>query len=255
MNEGTAGTWAQTFYQDAFSSNPPKCGKWDDFEKAFKESFSSPDQAGEVLSKLRELKQGSEPLVKYVSTFKALVSQASIKESVVLIEWFCQGLNYGLVTSIYHMENVPTDFDKFVTATMKLDTNWKQGASYQNHAQKNKKGNSNTKYVPHPSASHRDPDTMDIDCTLSPSEKDKVFHEGDCFKCNKKGHRANRCPTKVQKTKKEESKKGKKLVRHAEEQSDDEEDMDVQLTRITHIKKASTKAKTDRRTPIGKKDL
>jgi hypothetical protein len=106
---------------------------------------------------------------------------------------------------------------------------------------------------------------MDVNCTLSPSEKDKVFCEGRCFKCNEKGHRANRCPAKIRKTKKEESKKGKKLVRHAEEQSDDEEsdnqgsddeeDMDVQLTRITHIKKASTKAKTDGRTPIGKKDF
>jgi hypothetical protein len=265
MNEGTASTWAQTFYQDAFTSSPPKFGKWDDFEKAFKEAFSSPDQAGEALSKLRDLKQGSGPLVKYVSAFKALVSQASIKESVVLIEWFCRGLNYGLVTSIYRMENVPTDFDKFVTAAMKMDANWRQGASHRNHAQKNKKGNSNTKYVPRPSASRRDPDAMDVDRTLSPSEKDKAFREGRCFKCNEKGHRANRCPAKVRKTEKEESKKGKKPVRHAEEQSDDEEsdnqdsddeeDMDVQLTRVIHIKKTSTKAKTDGRTPIGKKDF
>jgi hypothetical protein len=163
------------------------------------------------------------------------------------------------------MENVPTNFDKFVTAAMKMDANWRQGASHRNHAQKNKKGSSNTKYVPHPSASRRDPDAMDVDRTLSPSEKDKVFCEGRCFKCNEKGHRANRCPAKVWKTEKEEPKKGKKPVRHAEEQSDDEEsdnqdsddeeDMDVQLTRVTHIKKASTKAKTDGRTPIGKKDF
>jgi hypothetical protein len=163
------------------------------------------------------------------------------------------------------METVPTNFDKFVTAAMKLDANWKQGASYQNHAQKNKKGNSNTKYVPHPSASRRDPDAMDIDCTLSPSEKDKASHEGHCFKCNEKGHRANQCPANIRKTEKEEYKKGKKPVRHAEEQSDDEEsdnqdlddkeDMDVQLTRITHIKKASTKEKTGRRTPAGQKDF
>jgi hypothetical protein len=125
MTKGTASTWAQTFYQDAFTSSPPKFRKWDDFEKAFEEAFLSPDQAGEALTKLRELKQGSRPLIKYVSMFKALVSQASVKESVILIEWFCQGLNYGLVQSIYHTETIPTDFDKFVTAAMKLDANWK----------------------------------------------------------------------------------------------------------------------------------
>jgi hypothetical protein len=31
--------------------------------------------------------------------------------------------------------------------------------------------------------------------------------------------------------------------------------MDMQITHITHIKKASTKVKTDRRTPVGKKDF
>jgi hypothetical protein len=56
MTEGTTSTWAQTFYQDTFTYSPPKFGKWDDFKKAFKEAFSSPDQAGEALQKLRELK-------------------------------------------------------------------------------------------------------------------------------------------------------------------------------------------------------
>jgi len=58
MTKGTASTWAQTFYQDAFTFSPPKFRKWDDFEKAFEEAFLSPDQAGEALTKLRELKQG-----------------------------------------------------------------------------------------------------------------------------------------------------------------------------------------------------
>jgi hypothetical protein len=164
-----------------------KYGTWANFETSFREMFVPVDASIVALNKINRLKQ-QRSLTSYVAEFCALVAVANVKESHVLIHMFNLGLNNNLLCTIHMMGDIPNDFDKYLTAVMKIDSNINQGNTtisltnanqYQNHCPQSK-------------PQKRDDDAMDVDCLDEEARTDHMA-KGLCFNCHKNGHQANRC--------------------------------------------------------------
>jgi len=191
MMEGTASSWSDTFYQ-VCEGRTAKYGTWADFEKEFWEMFIPANASIITLNKIQKLKQLGRSLMSYVAEFRSLVAVANVKESHVLIHMFNLGLNDNLVRAVHLMGEIPTDFDKYITAITKIDSNINRGKTtialtnanrYQNY---------------HPQPKKKDDDAMDID-RLDEEERANCMAKGLCFVCKKRGHCANSCPEKKKK--------------------------------------------------------
>jgi len=121
MIEGTATSWSTMFYQ-LCKGRMAKYGTWADFETSFREMFIQVDASIVALNKLNRLKQ-QRNLMSYVAEFHMLMAVANIKESHVLIHMFNLGLNNNLLHAIHMMGDIPNNFDKYLTAVMKIDSN------------------------------------------------------------------------------------------------------------------------------------
>jgi hypothetical protein len=126
MTEGTAASWSDTFYQ-VCEGRMAKYGTRANFEKEFWEMFIPADVSIVALNKIQKLKQLQKSLTSYVAEFHSLVAVANIKESHVLIHMFNLGLNNDLLRAIHLMGEIPTDFDKYITAVTKIDSNINRG--------------------------------------------------------------------------------------------------------------------------------
>jgi hypothetical protein len=126
MTEGTASSWSDPFYQ-LCEGRTAKYGTWVDFEKEFREMFIPADASIVALNKIQKLKQLGRSLTSYVAEFHSLVAVANVKESHVLIHMFNLGLNDDLVCTVHLMGEIPTDFDKYITAVTKIDSNINRG--------------------------------------------------------------------------------------------------------------------------------
>jgi hypothetical protein len=126
MTEGTASSWSDTFYQ-VCEGRTAKYGTWADFEKEFREMFIPADASIVALNKIQKLKQLGRSLMSYVTEFRSLVAVANVKESHVLIHMLNLGLNDDLVRTVHLMGEIPTDFDKYITAVTKIDSNINHG--------------------------------------------------------------------------------------------------------------------------------
>jgi hypothetical protein len=122
MTEGTAVSWSDTFYQ-VCNERAAKYGTWLDFEKEFQEMFIPANASIVALNKIQKLKQLQKSLTSYITEFRSLVAVANIKESHVLMHMFNWGLNDDLLHTIHLMGEIPTNFDKYITAVMKIDSN------------------------------------------------------------------------------------------------------------------------------------
>jgi hypothetical protein len=130
----------------------------------------------------------------YVAKFRSLVAVAHVKESHVLIHMFNLGLNDDLMRAIHLMGEIPTDFDKYITAVTKIDSNINRGKTTIALTSANRYRN----YCPQPKK--KDEDAMDID-HLDKEEHADCMAKGLCFICKKRGHCANSCPEKKKKKK------------------------------------------------------
>jgi len=122
MTEGTAASWSNTFYQ-VCEERTAKYGTWADFEKEFREMFIPTDASIVALYKIQRLNQLQKSLTSYIAKFCSLVAVANVKESHVLIHMFNLGLNDDLLCTIHLMGEIPTNFDKYITTVMKIDSN------------------------------------------------------------------------------------------------------------------------------------
>jgi hypothetical protein len=194
MTEGTASSWSDTFYQ-LCEGRMAKYGTWADFEKEFREMFIPADVSIVALNKIQKLKQLGWGLSSYVAEFRSLVAVANVKESHVLIHMFNLGLNDDLVNAVHLMGEIPTDFDKYITTVIKIDSNINRGKTTIALTCANRYRN----FRPQPKK--KDDDAMDVD-RLDEEERADCMAKGLCFVCKKCGHRANACPEKKKKKKK-----------------------------------------------------
>jgi hypothetical protein len=191
MMEGTASSWSNTFYQ-LCEGRLAKYGTWVDFEKEFQEMFIPANASIVALNKIQKLKQLGRSLTSYVAEFHSLVAVANVKESHVLIHMFKLGLNDDLVNAVHLMGEIPTDFDKYITAVIKIDSNINCSKTTIALTQANRYRN----FCPQPKK--KDDDAMDVD-RLDEEERADCMAKGLCFMCKKRGHRANTCPEKKKK--------------------------------------------------------
>jgi len=105
---------------------------------------------------------------------------------------FNLGLNDNLLCAIHLMGEIPTNFDKYITAITKIDSNINRG--------KTTIALTNTNQYRHyrPQPKKKDDDAMDVD-RIDKEERANCMAKGLCFVCKKRGHRANRCPKKKKK--------------------------------------------------------
>jgi hypothetical protein len=154
--------------------------------------FIPADASIVALNKIQKLKQLGRSLTSYVAEFHSLVAVANVKESHVLIHMFNLGLTDDLVNAVHLMGEIPTDFDKYITAVTKIDSNMKRGKTTIALTRANRHPN----YRPQPKK--KDDDAMDVD-RLDEEERADCMAKGLCFVCKKRGHRANSCPEKKKK--------------------------------------------------------
>jgi hypothetical protein len=121
MTEETAASWSTMFYQ-LCKGRMAKYGTWADFKTSFREMFIPVDASIVALNKINRLKQ-QRSLTSYVAEFYMLMAVANVKESHVLIHMFNLGLNDNLLHTIHMMGDIPHDFDKYLTAVIKIDSN------------------------------------------------------------------------------------------------------------------------------------
>jgi hypothetical protein len=193
MTEGTAASWSDTFYQ-VCEGRMARYGTWANFEKEFQEMFIPADASIVALNKIQKLKQLQKSLTSYITEFCLLVAVANVKESHILIHMFNLGLNDDLLRAIHLMGEIPTDFDKYITAVTKIDSNINRGKTTIALTNTNRYRN----YRPQPKK--KDDDAMDVDC-LDKEERADCMAKGLCFVCKKQGHRTNSCPEKKKKKK------------------------------------------------------
>jgi hypothetical protein len=191
MTEGMASSWSDTFYQ-LCEGRMAKYGTWADFEKEFREMFIPADASIVALNKIQKLQQLGRSLTSYISEFRSLVAVANVKESHVLIHMFNLGLNDDLVNTVHLMGEIPTDFDKYITAVIKIDSNINCGKTTIALTCANRYRN----FCPQPKK--KDDDAMDVGCLDEEACAD-CMAKGLCFVCKKRGHCANTCPEKKKK--------------------------------------------------------
>ncbi|KIK74111.1 hypothetical protein PAXRUDRAFT_20202 [Paxillus rubicundulus Ve08.2h10] len=152
MNKGTAGSWAEAYYETATTSG---WGIWDNFSNKFKKTFIITDVRGNALVKLTTLNQ---------------CQCGSLENS---------GLDTCLSSQIMNMDTVPDTLNKWIAKEehFHIQNQWIQTL------------NSRTTFIPHSSNPTHDLNAMDVDTVkLTPLHRAEYMKKGLCFVCGKHGH-------------------------------------------------------------------
>ena len=214
MNSGPAATWKYQFIDKELKLPPPanpnnKLRQYANFRKDLVNAFSMFDSVGDALDKLQALrmKMGSS-INKHIARFKLLAAAAEIDPKHALtIKLFKETLIPVLRTRMMNLKMPLKTLDNWYTWAIRLD--------HQHHKLKRaiERTRENISKKPAPRfyfpRKERDPNVMDVD-RLTFDERTQLMKEGQCFKCRKTGHRANKCPEETQdKGKKKEEPKEK----------------------------------------------
>ena len=118
MTEGSALTWANTFWENAINGTAVTLGTWDNFLKKFQQTFKHQDTAGNAISWLsthrmvKKNRKFSPSLKSYISTFQSNTTRAGIMDHNVLISFFAAGIPTPLMKHIMSLNAVPDKIDE-----------------------------------------------------------------------------------------------------------------------------------------------
>ncbi|KIK80773.1 hypothetical protein PAXRUDRAFT_15600 [Paxillus rubicundulus Ve08.2h10] len=179
MNKGTAASWAEAYYETTAISG---WGTWETFSDKFKKTFIVTNAKGNALVKLTTLNQRqSGSLEKYNSEFHLNKSRSGVTDKGALISWYSTGLDTHLSSRILNMDTIPDTLDRWIA----------KAEHFHVQNQRIQSLRSRNTYVPHPSNSTHDPNTMDMDAIrLTPLQRAEYMKKGLCFICGKQGHRS-----------------------------------------------------------------
>ncbi|KAF8547327.1 hypothetical protein OG21DRAFT_1425038 [Imleria badia] len=113
MKKGTAQGWATTFTADAIKLK--KFGTFDNFVKLLEATFYTTDIKGKALGTLQSLNQDGDDILGFINQFKVAAHQSGLTNHSVLICFFSEGLNPGLMKQIYTMDTVPDKIEAWYT--------------------------------------------------------------------------------------------------------------------------------------------
>ena len=95
---------------------------WGDFKKSVEKTFSPVDDARAARLEMKHLKQKKGALEDYVTKFQLLAVRSGIKEDVLLIEYFIDGLHLDIIRAIYAKDTIPEKIDDMIDAASKAQT-------------------------------------------------------------------------------------------------------------------------------------
>jgi hypothetical protein len=157
---------------------------WEDFVTSFKCAFS--ETVEEVLARLEDLQMTGDDVEMYIATFENLIRQARReREDSWMVERFCQGLPADFKRSIMRRETKPNTIDEWKSAAREQVERRIYRRRLMNHV--NNRG---------PKGGDTDPVQTGVVrlSQLSEEKKATLMAEGQCFKCEGKGHLARNCP-------------------------------------------------------------
>jgi hypothetical protein len=177
-----------------------KSQSYEDFIAALRDSFGDSDIALTAQFALDVLKQGSNSVIEYITTFEQHEGHSQLGE-VALISAFKKGLNGPLLDKIHQVPDLPNTLKLWKSFAQRIDTNWRIRRQMQ--------GNTNifarTACPAAPSSSstpaprpvytpRKDPNAMDIDASRTNVPRPtRPLAEITCFRCRKKGHYSRDC--------------------------------------------------------------
>ena len=198
MKEGSAGLWALTKTETAFTNNPPGFGTWANFLKRFSTSFILENTKDQAIAWLSTTKVNDKlNLLEYISKFKNNAALSRITNQDILINFFSRGIPTQLMKRVYSMDTVPDTIEKWYLQMLHFKHVWEKtneiAKGWSNPFlafQDNWNNNNHTQ-------KKRDPNAMDINAIhiekLTPEEWQRCFDNNLCFKCRKPGHRSSQC--------------------------------------------------------------
>ena len=207
LKKGTALTWKESWAQEKLATTTPDLGTFTDFKNELKKAFSAADTEGDARAKLRQLRQGKNPVDEYVAEFRILAGKAKMKDDKALTEYFMEGINTGILQKIFASETLPTTIEEWYTRASKHDAQYRRVQEILERRKGSSSTTSNTnqkrtfipRYVPRYTGTTRDPNAMEIDQItttidrLSNEERERHIRENRCFKCHKIGHISRNC--------------------------------------------------------------
>lgn len=118
MREGPAGNWAAQRSEQAYQTNPPTFGTWDDFRSAFTKAFISANIKAEARRKVMAIHQlPNETVTSFNARFQTLARQAEITEFSALQQMYLKALNANIAEIVVGRETEPTAMDSTATTT------------------------------------------------------------------------------------------------------------------------------------------
>ena len=117
LKKGTALTWKESWAQEKLAATTPDLGTFVDFKTELKKAFSAADTEGDARAKLRQLRQGKNPVDEYVAEFRILAGKAKMKDDNALTEYFMEGINTGILQKIFASETLLTTIEEWYQRT------------------------------------------------------------------------------------------------------------------------------------------
>jgi hypothetical protein len=171
--------------------------KWEDFVEAFQRKFSNPLAEETARRHLKNLRQGTQSVEDYITTFEEYETETGYDDTV-LKELFEEGLSFSLQKRIYELQRMPRNLTQWKTEARKLDEQRLRWEA------KKKQNTSQEKFTFKPtlqaSKSVSVPKTTDGTGTTfggsgEAMDIDAAKRQGLCFICKQKGHISKFCPT------------------------------------------------------------
>jgi len=77
-------------------------------------------------AKLRQLRQGKNPVDEYVAEFRILSGKAKMKDDKALTEYFMEGINTAILQKIFASETLPTTIEEWYTRASKHNAQYRR---------------------------------------------------------------------------------------------------------------------------------
>ena len=101
MTKGMAKAWKEAFVQNVISRENPTFRSYKEFLEDVHKAFAAADIEGDARATLRQIRQGNGTVNDYISQFRILSRRAKITDNMMLIEYFMEGLNVGILQKIF----------------------------------------------------------------------------------------------------------------------------------------------------------
>ena len=102
-----AKAWKEAFIQNVITRDPPTFGSYNEFLENVHKVFTATDIEGDAQATLQQLCQGNRTVDNYILQFRILSGRAKIIDNTTLIEYFMEGLNFGILQKNFSQPTTP----------------------------------------------------------------------------------------------------------------------------------------------------